>query len=85
MVSIKRQQVSLFDVGRRLFVKIVALPAGVVRSQFIRFGIVEGETVECLLRLPGGTVVIRKNRQEIAIGRALARQVLVRPQNGRRG
>lgn len=74
---------SLVEVGIRLFVTILALPSGVVRSQFIRFGISEGETVECLERLPGGTIVIRKNRQEIAIGRQLASQVLVEPDQSR--
>ncbi len=73
------RQLSLLDVGKKVFVTVLALPSGVVRSQFIRFGIVEGETVECLERLPGGTVVIRKNRQEIAIGRQLALNVLVEP------
>lgn len=76
-----RSHPSLLDVGKKLFVTILSLPAGIVRSQFIRFGIVEGEKVECLERLPGGTVVIRKNRQEIAIGRQLARQVLVEPED----
>ncbi len=74
---------SLVDVGIGLFVTILALPSGVVRFQFIRFGITEGETVECLERLPGGTIVIRKNRQEIAIGRQLASQVLVEPDQSR--
>ncbi|MFQ5798442.1 MAG: ferrous iron transport protein A [Bacteroidota bacterium] len=72
-----KRHLPLHEVGKKLFVTILVLPSGVVRSQFIRFGIVEGETVECLERLPGGTIVIRKNRQEIAIGRKLARQVLV--------
>ena len=43
----------------------------------IRLGILKGQLVRCLERLPGGTVVIEKNRQEIAIGVALARLILV--------
>ena len=58
-------------------IRIVSLPLGELRAQFIRVGIGEGERVECLERLPGGTVVIRKHRQQIAIGHQLAGQILV--------
>ena len=37
----------------------------------------KGEVVRCIERLPGGTVVIEKNRQEIAIGAALAKTIIV--------
>ena len=36
-----------------------------------------GEVVRCIERLPGGTIVIEKNRQEIAIGASLARTIVV--------
>ena len=48
-----------------------------MRAQFIRVGIHEGEKVRCLERLPGGTIVLQKNRQQIAIGHQLAKQILV--------
>ncbi|MHB9093835.1 MAG: FeoA family protein [Eubacteriales bacterium] len=48
-----------------------------VRAQAIRFGIAEGEVVSCEEILPAGPVVVRKNHQEIAIGRGLARQIEV--------
>ncbi len=57
--------------------KIAYLPDGQVRAQFIRVGMTEGEKVRCLERLPGGTMVIQKNRQQIAIGHRLARQIFV--------
>jgi Fe2+ transport system protein FeoA len=57
--------------------RIVSVPEGTLRAQFIRLGISEGERVTCLERLPGGTIVIRKNRQEIALGHKLARQIVV--------
>lgn len=44
---------------------------------FIRFGLLEGEMVTCFERLPGGTVVIEKNRQQIAVGVSLACQIMV--------
>jgi Fe2+ transport system protein FeoA len=37
----------------------------------------EGELIKCVERLPGGTVVVEKNRQEIAIGSSLATSILV--------
>ena len=53
------------------------MPEGEIRAQFIRVGIHEGERVQCLERLPGGTVVIGKHRQQIAIGHQLARRIVV--------
>ena len=61
--------------GSRLV--IVDIPEGRSRSQLIRLGVVKGEFIRCLERLPGGTVVIQKHRQEIAIGVTLARTILV--------
>lgn len=59
------------------YITILGLPQGMVKVQMIRLGISEGDRVFCLERLPGGTVVIQKNRQEIAIGYELARQILI--------
>jgi Fe2+ transport system protein FeoA len=61
--------------GSRLV--IVEIPEGRSRSQLIRLGVVKGEFIKCLERLPGGTIVIQKHRQEIAIGVTLARTILV--------
>jgi Fe2+ transport system protein FeoA len=61
--------------GSRLV--IIDIPEGRAKSQLIRLGVVRGEFIRCLERLPGGTVVIQKHRQEIAIGVALARSILV--------
>ncbi len=58
-------------------VKVVKLPDGNIKSQLIRFGIVEGDTLKCIERLPGGTVVVQKNRQEIALGFDLAKKIKV--------
>ncbi len=59
------------------WLKIHSLPRGHVYAQFIRFGIHEGERVRCIERLPGGTIVLQKNRQQIAIGHSLAKQIFV--------
>jgi Fe2+ transport system protein FeoA len=57
--------------------RISALPDDTIRSQAVRFGIGEGEIVTCTEIIPAGPVVISKNRQEIAIGRRLAKKILV--------
>jgi len=59
------------------WIRIVSLPPGVIRAQFIRLGIGEGARIRCLERLPGGTVVLQKHRQQIAVGHQLSRQIIV--------
>ncbi len=68
---------TLDKVRRGCLCKILSLPTDHVREQCIRFGICEGETVNCCEIIPAGPVVISKNRQEIAIGRALAKKIEV--------
>ncbi len=58
-------------------ISIVNLPEGLLKIQLIRLGVTEGAEVNCLERLPGGTVVLQKNRQEIAIGYDLAKKIEV--------
>ena len=55
--------------------RIVSIPSPDIRTQAIRFGIAEGELVSCAEIVPAGPVILRKNRQEIAFGRSLAKQI----------
>ena len=48
-----------------------------VRAQAIRFGIATGEWLTCEEVVPAGPVVVRKNRQLIAMGRSLAQGIQV--------
>lgn len=73
----KRKTMPLVFVRPGNSVRIVSVPKGTLRAQFIRLGISEGERVTCVERLPGGTIVIQKNRQQIALGHKLAREILV--------
>jgi ferrous iron transport protein A len=58
--------------------KILSLPKeGMLYYHFIRLGIHEGQVVVCFEKLPGGTIVLKKNRQYMAIGHRLAEQVMV--------
>ena len=47
------------------------------RLQAIRFGIAEGAQATCQTVLPGGPVVLRKGKQEMALGRNLANRIRV--------
>ena len=58
-------------------ITVVILPAGNIKSQLIRLGISEGDKLTCIERLPGGTIVVQKNRQEIALGFDLAKKIKV--------
>lgn len=49
------------------------------RMKAIRFGLSEGSVARCVTKVPGGPVVLKLGRQEIAIGRALAEQIDVLP------
>lgn len=68
---------TLAAVKKGSHVKINSLPPGLLKIQLLRIGISEGDKVYCLERLPGGTIVIQKNRQEIAIGFDLAKQIII--------
>lgn len=72
-----RQIIALRNVATGQWLRIHSLPPGVLRAQFIRFGMSEGDRVKCVERLPGGTVVIQKNRQQLTIGHLLARRIFV--------
>ena len=59
------------------FVRIEGIPDGKSKALLLRLGIIQGEIVRCLEKLPGGTVVLGRKRQEIAIGVSLASTILV--------
>ena len=69
--------IPLHQVARGSRLIIIEIPDGRAKAQLIRLGVVKGEFIRCLERLPGGTIVIQKHRQEIAIGVTLARSILV--------
>ena len=73
----KTAPIPLHQVTKGSRLVILDIPEGRARSQLIRLGVVKGEFIRCLERLPGGTIVIQKHRQEIAIGGTLARTILV--------
>ena len=78
----KDKVVSLTRLKKGQVMRVHSLPVGTLRAQLIRLGLNEGAIVVCFERLPGGTIVLQKNRQLIAIGHALAKEILVVFQNG---
>jgi Fe2+ transport system protein FeoA len=64
-------------VGQRLLVTRVDDPGARVTA--LRFGMAEGASVRCVTRIPAGPIVLRSGRQEIAVGRELAKRIGVRP------
>ncbi|MFP4016896.1 MAG: FeoA family protein [Halanaerobiaceae bacterium] len=48
-----------------------------VRAQALRFGISEGAKLSCGEKIPGGPVIVKRNLQEIAIGRNLAKNIKI--------
>jgi Fe2+ transport system protein FeoA len=72
----KKLPLSLISRGSSL--RVVGIPQGVEGTRLIRLGIVKDAVIECIERLPGGTVVIGINRREIAIGASLAERILVK-------
>jgi len=58
--------------------EIVAVGDEHARIQALRFGMAEGACVTCVTRIPAGPLVLRSGRQEIAVGRNLAKRIQVR-------
>lgn len=61
---------------------IKSLPSGKVKDQTIRFGLTEGKEVFCQAVIPAGPVVLKVDRQEIALGRNLAKQIGIARRSG---
>lgn len=58
--------------------EIVCIADEAARLTALRFGMAEGAVVSCVTRIPAGPVVLRSGRQEIAVGRSIARGICVR-------
>ena len=76
-IKTSKTAVSLNTIPKGTRVVILEVPEGKGKSQLIRLGILKGEFIRCMERLPGGTIVIEKNRREIALGAHLAKQIIV--------
>ncbi|MBM7555192.1 FeoA family protein [Halanaerobacter jeridensis] len=68
---------TLADVNCGEEFKITDIKDDKIRAQALRFGISEGANVSCAEKVPGGPVIIKRNLQEIAVGRRLAKNITV--------
>lgn len=59
--------------GERLIIR--SINDSEMRMKAIRFGLMEGAEILCAGKLPSGPVIIRKGRQELAVGRGLAQNI----------
>jgi ferrous iron transport protein A len=78
---IARIKDALSTVSKGSSLRVIDIPQGIEGTRLIRLGLVRGAFIKCLERLPGGTVVIGINRQEIAIGASLANTIVVESVN----
>jgi len=68
---------TLADVKRGDQFQISNIDDEQIRAQALRFGISEGANVSCAGKVPGGPVVVKRNLQEIGVGRRLAKNIKV--------
>lgn len=68
---------TLDKVATGTVVGIKKIPDGPAKISLIRMGITEGTRVICKLNIPYGPVVLKCHRHEIAIGRKLARSIVI--------
>jgi Fe2+ transport system protein FeoA len=69
--------IKLSSLSKGASARIVQLPAGDVRVQLIRLGLMEGAVVNCIERLPGGTLILGHRRQELALSTELAESISI--------
>ncbi len=70
-------QMTLDKVKKGQQVIIRSIENDLLRAQATRFGISEGAVVMCQEIVPAGPVIISRAKQEIAIGRNIARSIEV--------
>ncbi len=75
---------TLADLRRGEEAVIASIADDRARARAMRFGMGEGSVVSCITALPGGPIVVRCGRQEIAVGRGLARRIGVEDAPGHR-
>ena len=70
---------TLGDGPRLRTLVIVGVADPDAEAAILPIGLGRGSEVVILERLPGGPVVVRRGRQELALGAGLARRLLVEP------
>jgi len=79
IINIGGGSVNLDEAKKGQIIKVTGIKDELTRVQAIRLGISEGAVVTCREIVPAGPVVVARNKQEIAIGRSLAKTIVVEP------
>ncbi|MCF8002103.1 MAG: ferrous iron transport protein A [Halanaerobiales bacterium] len=66
---------TLAEINRGSDFKVKRIPDDMIRVQTLRMGISEGSKLNCNEKIPGGPIIVKRNYQEIAIGRNLAKDI----------
>ncbi len=74
----KGEVMKLSDARPGMELEVYKLPDDSIKAHFVRLGVTEGTKVKCAYKLPGGTVVISKRHQEIAVGSEIAKKIIVK-------
>jgi len=74
-MNINKNSLSSISPGEKVI--ITGIPKGEYNSQLLRLGLYEGQTIECISKLPGGTMVLGVNRQETALGKKLTNIIAI--------
>ncbi|TDT61986.1 FeoA family protein [Fonticella tunisiensis] len=61
--------------GQKIIIKNI--PNEQIRVEAIRMGLYEGVEVKCSGKIPFGPVILSNRMQEIAIGRKLAKSIMI--------
>ncbi|MFZ5351125.1 MAG: FeoA family protein [Bacillota bacterium] len=68
---------TLDKVRRGSRIRILSINDEKIKPQAIRIGLYEGAEFLCSEKLPGGPVILQSRLQEIAIGRRLAKGIVI--------
>lgn len=66
----------LADIPPDEWIELVAVPDDEPRARLLRLGFLDGR-VQCRRQIRNGPVVLRRHGTEVALGRALAREISV--------
>lgn len=74
----QRAHCTLADARKGQHFTVTSVDDDRARITALRFGMAEGACIQCVQRIPAGPIVLRSGRQEIAVGRELAKRIHVR-------
>lgn len=68
---------TLYNASKGSKIRILNIRDKNIRFLAIRIGIYEGAMFICSEKLPGGPIILQSGRQEIAVGKRLAENIVI--------